>query len=143
MALQQLEKELQKLVHPMIVFKNFLCISNKIISQISYTIASGNCQNCQLGILSPFIEFLSKRIYSSKRVKNYFHKIINIDVNIFLFECLFKKPHNNRSLIIHQSANTCLFKVNNGTLEEVWNMFIVNNKNTKTTSITSFGCFYC
>ena len=118
MALQQLEKELQKLVHPMIVFKNFLCISNKIISQISYTIASGNCQNCQLGILSPFLEFLSKRIYSSKRVKNYFHKIINIDVNIFLFECLFKKPHNNGSLIIYQSANTCLFKVNNGTLEK-------------------------
>ena len=29
------------------------------------------------------------------------------------------------------------------TLEKVWNIFKVNNKNTRMTSTTSFRCFYC
>ena len=38
-----------------------------------------------------------------------------------------------------------LFKINNKKKhwKKVWNMFKVNNKNTRTTSLTSFWCFYC
>ena len=41
-------------------------------------------------------------------------------------------------------ANIYLFKVNNrSTKKKVWNMFRVNNKNTRMTSITLLWCFYC
>ena len=43
-------------------------------------------------------------------------------------------------------ANIYLFKVTNRnpkTYKKVWNMFKVNNKNTRMTSVTLFWCFYC
>ena len=41
-------------------------------------------------------------------------------------------------------ANIELFKVKNRNCrKKVWNMFKVNNKDTKTTSTTSFWCLYC
>ena len=42
------------------------------------------------------------------------------------------------------SANIYLFKVSNrNTRKKMWNMFKVNNKNIRTTSVTSFWCFFC
>ena len=41
-------------------------------------------------------------------------------------------------------ANIYLFKVDNKILEKgMKNMFKFDNKNTRTTSLTSFWCFYC
>ena len=43
-------------------------------------------------------------------------------------------------------ANIYLFKVNNRNTimwNIMWNIFKVNNKNTKATSLTSLWCFYC
>ena len=39
---------------------------------------------------------------------------------------------------VHVPANIYLFKVTIEKPEKVWNMSIVNNKNTRTTPITSF-----
>ena len=39
-------------------------------------------------------------------------------------------------------ANIYLLKVNRNTKKKVWDMFIVNNKNTRTTSMVAFWCFY-
>ena len=50
--------------------------------------------------------------------------------------------HPLRSLDI--LANIYLLKVSNRkTRKKEWNMFTVNNKNTRPTSMTSFWCFYC
>ena len=44
----------------------------------------------------------------------------------------------------HSLRNIHFFQVNNkNTSKKVWNMFKVNNKITRTTSMTSFWCFYC
>ena len=47
----------------------------------------------------------------------------------------------------HNPADIYSFKVNNrNTKKKVWNMFKVNNKNIRMTSLmslTSFWCFYC
>ena len=43
--------------------------------------------------------------------------------------------------IYYNPANIYLFKINNRNRKKVWNMFKNNNKNTTTTSLTSFWCF--
>ena len=41
------------------------------------------------------------------------------------------------------TTNIKLFNVNNKTPEKLWNMLKGNNKDTRTTSLTSFCCLYC
>ena len=48
----------------------------------------------------------------------------------------------DKKISIHLQGNNYLFKIGKKTLEKVRNMFKVNNKDTRTTSVTSFWCFY-
>ena len=54
---------------------------------------------------------------------------------IFLINQIFW-PHN-------YPANIYLFKINDRNTRKRCNMFKVNNKNNRMTSMTSFWCFYC
>ena len=64
---------------------------------------------------------------------------------------MFKGYSKNTRLVVYikilnltiNPANNYLFKVNNRNRKTLWDMFKDNNKDIRTTSVTSFWCIYC
>ena len=75
------------------------------------------------------------------------HPLTIFQANILLYWQLYsdQKMYVMFSISVYYNpANIYLFKVDSRNIrKKVWNMFKVNNKNTTTTSLTLFWCFYC